>query len=82
MLYLCYCVFKHVMPCVISSYVTVTYVIEAMAAANALSLSNEWKAKKNKNVQEHRQIADQTLTVCQPVRHVVYYTSRLIMLSW
>ena len=59
-----------------------TYVIEAMAAANAWSLSNDRKAKKAKNVQKHRQIADHTLTVCQPVRHVVHYTPRLIMLSW
>ena len=63
------------------SYITVTYVIEAMAAANAWSLNKDWKAKKNNNVQEHRQIADHTLTVCQPVRHVDY-TLRLIMLSW
>lgn len=53
-----------------------------MAAANAWSLSNDWKGKKNNNVQEHRQIADHTLTVCQPVRRIVYYTPRLIMLSW
>ena len=84
------CVLKHVITSsitalvlnisIFSSYVTVTYVIEAMAAANAWSLSDEWK-KKKKNVQEHRQITDNTLAVCQSVRHVDY-TLRLIMSSW
>ena len=48
-----------------------------MAAANAWSLSDKWK----KNVQEQRQITDNTLAVCQSVRHVDY-TLRLIMSSW
>ena len=50
------------------SYVTVTYVIEAMAAANAWSLSIERKAK-SRSVQGQRQITDHSLTVSQTVSH-------------
>ena len=50
------------------SYVTVTYVIEAMAAANAWSLSME-RNEKSRNVQGQRQITDHSLTVSQTVSH-------------
>ena len=56
------------------SYITATYVIEAMAAANAWKISSDWKAKE-KNVQKHRQITDHTLTVCK----LVCYSLRLMM---
>ena len=52
------------------SFITVTYVIEAMAAANAWSLSIEQK-EKSRNVQGQRQITDHSLTVSQTVSQTV-----------
>jgi len=60
------------------SYITVTYVIEAMAAANAWKISSDWKAKK-KNIQKHRQISDHSLTVCKLVRYSLRLMTHVVM---
>ena len=51
------------------SYITATYVIEAMAAANAWSLSDETEkeTKKKRSVQENHQITNHNQTVSEPV---------------